>query len=289
VSGSPLENTRAAVRITQQTGQAQTPSVSPDGKELVYLSDSGGHGNLWVAKTDGSGARQITFESQLDTLVGVPAWSPRENLISFVITRSGKAGQWLIRSDGSGLRQLLERGVWSYWSGDGRWLYYTVAREGRFCIEKTPMDGGAPVVVRCDNALVPSVAPDGSALYYVSLMRQEGGAFDWEVRKASPENGPPQVLGRIPGSRIPNDFLNIQLIVSPDGRSLAVPLADGATSNLWVLPAEGGELRRVTDFGGRSVLITRRISWSPDGKYLYAAVAETDADVVLLEGLVGGK
>ena len=56
VGGSALENTRAGVRITRQTGLAQTPSVSPDEKELVYLSDSGGHSNLWVVGTDGSGA-----------------------------------------------------------------------------------------------------------------------------------------------------------------------------------------------------------------------------------------
>jgi len=51
VPGSPQQNTKDALRITLQTGQAQTPSVSPDGKEFVYLSDSGGHGNLWVASS----------------------------------------------------------------------------------------------------------------------------------------------------------------------------------------------------------------------------------------------
>jgi hypothetical protein len=30
----------------------------------------------------------------------------------------------------------------------------------------------------------------------------------------------------------------------------------------------------------------RRVSWSPDGKYIYAAVADTDADIVLLDGLL---
>lgn len=42
VSGSALENTRGGVRITRQTGLVQTPSVSPDEKQMVYLSDSGG-------------------------------------------------------------------------------------------------------------------------------------------------------------------------------------------------------------------------------------------------------
>ena len=46
IDGSPLENTRRGTRITRQTGQAQTPSASPNGTEVVYLSDNGGHGNL---------------------------------------------------------------------------------------------------------------------------------------------------------------------------------------------------------------------------------------------------
>jgi hypothetical protein len=62
VGGSPADNTRGRTRITRQTGQAQTPSVSPNGAEVVYLSDSGGHGNLWIATMDGSSVRQLTFE-----------------------------------------------------------------------------------------------------------------------------------------------------------------------------------------------------------------------------------
>src|SRR4029079_9888638 len=54
VAGTPADNVKNGARITQQTGQVQTPSASPDGKEVVYLSDSGGHGNLWVANVDRS-------------------------------------------------------------------------------------------------------------------------------------------------------------------------------------------------------------------------------------------
>ena len=59
-----------------------------------------------------------------------------------------------------------------------------------------------------------------------------------------------------------------------------------ATSNIWGLPTNGGPMRPLTDFGDRSVVIARRVSWSPDSKYLYAAVADTDADIVLLDGLL---
>jgi hypothetical protein len=65
-----------------------------------------------------------------------------------------------------------------------------------------------------------------------------------------------------------------------------MPLTNGTTSNLWALPVDGSPMRQLTDFGDRPMMIARRISWSPDSKYLYAAVAETDADVVLLGGLL---
>ena len=54
VTGAPDENARTATRITRQTAAAQVPSLSPDENEIVYLSDNGGHGNLWIAATDGS-------------------------------------------------------------------------------------------------------------------------------------------------------------------------------------------------------------------------------------------
>ena len=62
-------------------------------------------------------------------------------------------------------------------------------------------------------------------------------------------------------------------------------LLNGATCDLWAFPADCGALRQVTNFGQRSTFITRRLSWSPDSKYMFAAVAETDADVILFDGL----
>jgi hypothetical protein len=45
-------------------------------------------------------------------------------------------------------------------------------------------------------------------------------------------------------------------------------------------------VRQITDFGRRPVLIARQVSWSPDGRFIYAAVLEQDADILLLEGIV---
>jgi hypothetical protein len=78
----------------------------------------------------------------------------------------------------------------------------------------------------------------------------------------------------------------LQLFPSPDGRWLAVPLVEGATSNVWAFPTSGGPMKQLTDFGDRSIVISRSVSWSSDSQFLFAAVAETETDIVLFDGLI---
>ncbi len=286
VTGSPAENTRGGVRITHQTGQAQTPSVSPDESEVVYLSDSGGHGNLWIARTDGSGIRQLTFERNPAISVGVPIWSPAGNQIVFILTQPGMTGLSLINRDGSGLRQFVPSGASAAWSADGRWLYYSRNTGDTICIEKKAIDGGPAVSVRCDNANASAPRADGSTLYFVNLLIKTNGIVDHEIGSARPENGPSNVLARVAGSRVPVSRRYLIPVLSPDGQWLTMPLLDGATTNIWVLPTIGGPMRPLTDFGDRSVVIARSVFWSPNSRHVYAAVADTDADIVLLDGLL---
>jgi eukaryotic-like serine/threonine-protein kinase len=285
VGDAAAENTQRMVRVTRQTGQVQTPSVSPDGSELVYLSDNGGHANLWVTRTDGTRARQITFERDPAVTIGVPKWSPAGDAIVYIVNRQYPQ-LWTIRPDGRGSRKLVERGMWATWSYDGRWLYYSPNVDGeQYTIEKVPVTGGAPVLVRGDrNSNAPTVGRD--ALYFAAFAAPEFGSWNWEIRRASPEDGASEIIGRVHGSRIPFSPLYIHPALSKDGQWLALGLADGATSNLWMLSTADGSWRQLTDFGEEPTIIARQVSWSPDGQYLYAAVSKNRGDIVMLDGLV---
>jgi Tol biopolymer transport system component len=285
--GTPAENTRAAVRVTHQTGVAQTPSLAPDGGEVVYLSDSGGHGNLWIAKTSGSDVRQLTFERDPATTIGVPVWSPAGDWIAFIVTTAGVTSLAVIRPDGSGLHTLVARGSWAAWSADGRWLYYLAGRAGPMTIEKIRIGGGPAVPVRSDDVGGPAPSRDGATLYFLGVLQGPFGSWgDWEIRKAQPESGSFTALGRVASERVPISAFLMHMFLSPDEKWLAFPMTDGATTNIWVQPTDGGAMRPLTDFGSRPVVIARRVAWAPDSKWIYAAVAETDADVVVLDGLV---
>lgn len=287
VNGDPVENAKLGVRITRQTGLVQTASVSPDESEVAFLSDNGGHANVWAARVADGDMRPLTRESDARFVVGVPVWSPRGDWINFITNRNSPSLDvtlWLMKPDGSDARDLGFNGVWACWSGDGQWLYFSALEGGAYRINKVKIDGGQPVRVRDDNAVGCQSTSDGSALYYAKVLAQATGAWDFEIRRASPEDGPSAVIGRVAGARVPATAINIHPMLSPDGRTLALPLIDGSTTNLWALPASGGDWRKLTDFQ-RSVIIARRIAWSKDGEHIYASLSEVDSDIVMLAGM----
>ena len=62
-----------------------------------------------------------------------------------------------------------------------------------------------------------------------------------------------------------------------------MPLTDGVTTNIWTLSTSTRQWRQITDFGDRAIFIARRVSWSVDGRSIFAAIGEGDADIVVLE------
>jgi Tol biopolymer transport system component len=279
VDGSPSENVQRASRITSQTGQVQTPTVGLGDREIAYLSDSGGHANLWVTRPETRESRQITYERDPRVALGVPIWSPSGKWIGFVSSRGNTGlgfGLWIVDPDGGNLRRLVPQGLGFTWSPDAEWVYYADAG----VMYKVPASGGTPAVVRRPARNVAGF--DGRTLYFMIDRTLTDGSPGFEIHAATPEDGESRLLARIPASRAPQwQIVNPSL--SPDGSSLAVPLTDGVTTNIWTLSTKSGEWREVTDFSGTPTFIARRVSWSTDGRSIVAAVGVGDADIIVFE------
>jgi Tol biopolymer transport system component len=285
-TGSPADNVRNGTQLTHQTAQVQTPSASPDDKQIVYLSNSGGQGNIWVANVDGSGTpTPLTAESDPAVVVGAPLWSPSSDWILYIKTRPAlnQNSYWLIKSDGSDHHQLSDSGTGAAWSPDGAWVLFSIYSAGTdACIYKVPVEGGERVRVRC-SAMLPSLSRDGSTLYFGPGTPARAN----EIFKANPPDGEAVRLQAYAASKIP--WYPTGHTLSPDERWIALTLKDGATTNIWVVPTDGSPMRPITDFGRRATMIARTVSWSRDSRSIYAAVAEVDANIVLLEGVFASK
>jgi serine/threonine protein kinase/Tol biopolymer transport system component len=77
-------------------------AVSPDGGSLVYGTSSPKE-DLFVARSDGSGKRQLTSD---DSKNRVPLWTADGAQIVFYSDRGGRYGAWTIRPDAGGLKPL---------------------------------------------------------------------------------------------------------------------------------------------------------------------------------------
>ena len=293
VAFAPAENVQRAVRISHQTAQVQTPSLSPDGRQLVYLSDTGGHGNLWVLDLTSGQNRQITFEKDPTLIMGVPVWSPDGSRIAYARQFFGQGNNtvayWSVRPDGSENSQFLARASWLTWSPDRRWVYYVDlgnragGSAGR--ILKTSTTDSTTAEVRNEVANGPAISPDGSTLYYAKLLEPVSGLWDYEIRAANPDTAPSRLLAAISGHRVPA-WQGLHPVLSPDGKWLALTLNDTFGTNLWLLSTTDGKMHPLTDFGERRTFIARRVAWSPDNKSIFAAVGEGDADIVFFDGLL---
>jgi serine/threonine protein kinase len=298
---SPADNVRNALRLTHQTSAVHAPSAAPNGREIVYVSDSGNHANLWVMDLDTLQSRQITYETAPDLRVGLPLWSPDGNHIAYWSSGSSRndadgsqttdrpAGMYVVRPDGSESRLLARNGQWAAWSPDGQWLYFSDFPLGTH-LRKVRVAGGSPELVRDDNPTRVAIAADG-ALYYAVDGPIVSGGPDLEVRVARPESAESRVLARIPWERSASASPggSFQPVLSPDGQWLAWALQDGIrseTTNLSLMSTSTGELRQFTDFGGQPTTIIRRVSWSADGRSIFAAVGRYDSDVVWIDGLL---
>ena len=283
VDRAATANVGRGIQLTRQTGEVQTPDTGPGDRELVYLSDSGGHGNLWIMRQDGTEARQVTFDR--DPSVTLSSHVSRRKEIAYVSLETRKAGNaWAVRPDGSNDHLLAERlGLLVARTASG---FLCNSHRGRLSHRENFHRWRTPVVSGPTTHQTYHLA-DNSTLYY-SSPKATTGVTDYEIRMARPENGPARLLAKIPGLRVPVAHgWTIHPVVSPDGKSLALLLRDDSGNiNVWSLPTQGGDLRQVTDFGQRRTIIARRVSWSSDSRFVFAALAEGDSDIVLMEGVL---
>jgi TolB protein len=151
-----------------------SPSFSPDGRQIVFGRSLGsGNTEIFVANRDGTGLRQLTHSSGIDTN---PSWSPSGREIAFTSSRAGNPNIYVMDAEGANLRRLTFEGDYNdgaAWSPDGTRIAYASRRSGRFDIALTD-------VVTLESRLLtsgggsnetPSFSPDGRQIVFASKRR----------------------------------------------------------------------------------------------------------------------
>jgi Tol biopolymer transport system component/serine/threonine protein kinase len=225
------------------------PAWSPDGRRIAYASQD----NVWVFGASGKKPRRITSGGLYDSH---PTWAPSGRWIYFGSNRGGAPGIWRVPASGGEPERVTAGGheVWPSIASAGKRIAYGATSANDDVIVRDLARGTEATIASALDEHMPSLAPDGSAVVYVS--KRQGAKYEiWRQRLVSgvPEGDPVRLIDQ-PGDASHPCF-------SPDGRWIAYYRIIEGARDIWVISAEGGEAVRVTDDPAPDY----QPAWSADG------------------------
>ncbi len=230
------------------TAEDLDPSLSPDGRQLVFSGERGGRRGLWLTDLAGGAPRLLSRTPDGEGFDGRGAWSPDGRTIAFTHVSPRVAGDEVVQQSeiaildvASGdVRPLRIEGLPEpdvrdpAWSSDGARIVFVAgwAQDdvgGR--VWSVPVAGGAAMPVTPEiAALAPAVSPDGVRFAFLAP-DPEGRVQIWVQGISGP--GAAGAPRRLTDHR---DVAPTRVRWMPDGEALLYS-ADGA---LWRVPAAGG-------------------------------------------------
>ncbi len=224
---------RATVtQMTTDPGIEQFPSLTPDGKWVVYAGQQSGNWDIYIqGTTPGANPTNLTADSPAED--NEPAVSRDGGRIAFRSSRDG-GGIWVMGRAGEGLRRVTPDGVKATfnpaWSPDGTEIAYSTEDvqltplnwEGEAGLWVVNVSTGAQRKLEVDRAVQASWSPHGHRIAYTARPRRAAA-------EANTSSSATRVL------------------------------------DIWTVPARGGQPVQVTNHPKSDW----SPAWSPDGRYLY--------------------
>jgi len=119
-------------RLTKSRGIDLSPTFSPDGNKMAYVSERNGQPQIFIQELLSDEARRVTFNGDYNTQ---PSWSPAGDKIAYTTCEnSGEFNIFTVGADGTGLRQLTAQSGQNEspsWSPDGEMVVFTSNRDGK--------------------------------------------------------------------------------------------------------------------------------------------------------------
>ncbi len=141
-----------SVALMAKIGSATSPSFSPDGKTIAFVTNISGLPQVWTVDAAGGYPQLVTA---FDDAVGFVEWSPDGAWLAFTLAPGGGMNEqvYLVRPDGTGLKRLTEGGKETNrlgpWSHDGSVLVLGSNRRSGDAIDSYVYDvaAGTPRLV----------------------------------------------------------------------------------------------------------------------------------------------
>lgn len=236
------------------------PSLSPDGKRMVFLKLLEGKEQLFIANVDGSSEKQLLRDS---ADIEDPAWSPDGRQVAYVRIADGKKSLHVMNIDGSGDRRVTpprQSPIHPEWTRDSKALLYCTDDDldppNKNAAEVYRLDlasGAITTIISGGVNTYPVESPDGRHIAFRKMLGINSEVFvaDADGKNLKNLTDHPAFEG--------------WPAWSPDGKRIAFGANRNSSYQIFVMNADGSDVRLVANTEGRATAP----KWAPDGQSIY--------------------
>ena len=261
------------------TERPRSPSVSPDGRAVVFIQDRD-TSDLWLLALDGGEPRRLTTgrDPQPYWEDTQPVFSPDGTLVAY----ADDGWVCIVPTEGGPSRRVVEAGS-PAWIGNDR-LVVSVERDRCDRLAVVSIAEAWPQRLAREHGDLDShgdeqgaiVAPDGSTVAYYFVPHSDYSRY--EIRVVDVVEGTVRALTGAPGIR------DYALDWSPDGATLAVASELSGWFELHLVAVDGSGAHQLTS--AQADFLEAR--WHPDGSRLTATRGRAGRFDLVTVGAVDG-
>jgi TolB protein len=140
-------NGTAPQRLTESRAIETSPTFSPDGRKMAFVSDRSGAPQVWIKDLDSGEEHRLTYSGIYNAS---PSWSPTGEWIAYAAQTGDNFDIYLINPEGTFTTPLVTHARSDddpAWSPDGRKLAFSSNRRGRREIFRVDIDGNNVTVL----------------------------------------------------------------------------------------------------------------------------------------------